>query len=175
MAMALRELIGREARWTQPSAMAASYVLDVGGSAAATLTFRSSFGSLATGESADGCWTFKRVGFFATRVTIRACGDDQEIAVFHNATWKGGGTLEVPGGKAYRANVNFWQTRFEIATDTDVPLVSFTRIGGAFHLGSDVQIHAAAGDLRELPWMVMLGWYLTVMAHRDSSTAAVVG
>jgi hypothetical protein len=175
MAMTLRELIGRESRWTQPSAMDASYTLEAGDAVAATLTFRSSFGSLATGESADGCWTFKRVGFFATRVTIRACGGDSEIAVFHNATWKGGGTLDLSGGRVYRANVNFWQTRFEVTTDTDVPLVSFTHIRGAFHLASDVHIHDAARDVAELPWIVMLGWYLTVMAHRDSASAAVVG
>jgi len=25
--------------------------------------------------------------------------------------------------------------------------------------------------MRELPWLVILGWYLTVMMHRDSAVA----
>jgi hypothetical protein len=77
----LAELMGRELKWTQPGAFKMNYELLAGDELAATLRFRSSFGSLATAESADGCWTFKRAGFFQTRVTIRVCGEEADIAV----------------------------------------------------------------------------------------------
>ena len=75
----------------------------------ATLRFRSSFGTFATAESADGCWTFKRIGFWKTKATIRACGSETEIAFFKNNTWSGGGTLELSDGRKFQATTNLWQ------------------------------------------------------------------
>ena len=83
-----------------------------GGEPAATLRFRSSFGSFATAEGADICWTFKRIGFFQTQVTIRACGSDDDIAHFKNNTWTSGGTLDLADGRTFQATTNFWQTKF---------------------------------------------------------------
>ena len=89
--------------------------------------------------------------------------------MFRNSTWAGGGTLEQPNQRTYRANSNFWQTRYEIFDNSDSPLVTFSRVRGVLHLASDVTIHDAARSLPELPWMVMLGWYLTVMQHGDTA------
>ena len=105
-------VIGRELEWVQPSAWKMEYELRAGDELIATLRFRSSFGSFGTGESADGCWTFKRVGFWQTRVTIRGCGSDMDIAMFKNNTWSGGGTLELPDGRKVLATTNLWQTNF---------------------------------------------------------------
>ncbi len=110
----IAELIGRELEWVQPSAWKMQYELRAGEEIVATLRFRSSFGSFATAESADGCWTFKRVGFWQTRVTIRGCGSDMDIAMFKNNTWSGGGTLELPDGRKVLATTNLWQTKFEL-------------------------------------------------------------
>ena len=63
-------------KWEQPSVLKMEYELHAEGELLATLEFRSSFGSLATAMCADGCWTFKRVGFFQTKVSIRPCGSD---------------------------------------------------------------------------------------------------
>lgn len=54
----MADLAGRELRWVKSD----GYELRDGDTVAATLRFRSMWGSLATAESADGCWTFKRVG-----------------------------------------------------------------------------------------------------------------
>jgi len=162
--------VGRALNWVRPSLMAADYELQEGDVRIATLRFRSSWGTLATAESADGCWTFKRIGFLQTSVTIRACGADTEIATFKPHSWTGGGTLELPDGREYRANSNFWMTRFGFTTVEGQPLVEFQRIGGVLKLSSTVEIHPAAREAPELPWMVMLGWYLTVLLHRDASS-----
>jgi len=166
---------GVVAAWTHPLGitfgLAQKKPMVKGDDVVATMKFRNMFGTLATGESADGCWTFKRLGFLSTRVTIRACDSADDLAVFKNNTWSGGGTLEIPDGRKYPANSNFWHTRYEIKTDGDSPLVTFHR-AGILHLSSNVDIHDAARSLRELPWLVMLGWYLTVMQHQDSAAAA---
>jgi hypothetical protein len=50
-------------------------------------------------------------------------------------------------------------------------LVSYRKIGGILHLSSLVEIHPRARDIAELPWIVLLGWYLTVMMYMDAAAA----
>lgn len=169
----LADLTNRELTWTQPGAFKMHYELHAGDELAATLRFRSSFGSLATGESADGCWTFKRVGFFQTRATIRVCGEETDIAVFRNNTWSGGGALELPDGRRVLATTNLWQTNLEFKTESEEALLRF-KSAGLIHLSALVEIQREAIGLAELPWMVMLGCYLIVMMNMDAAAAAVV-
>lgn len=162
-------------RWVQPSAFRMNYELRAGDELAAELRFRSAFGSFATGETADGCWTFKRVGFFQTRVTIRECGEETDVATFKNNTWRGGGTLELTGGTKILATTSFWQTKLEFTTESGGVLVRFDT-GGMIHLNATVEIEAAAAELKELPLIILLGWYLVVMMHNDAAaSAAIIG
>jgi hypothetical protein len=167
------EVIGRELKWVQPKALKMEYELRTDDELIATLRFRSSFGSFATAESADGCWTFKRVGFWQTRVTIRGCGSETDIASFKNNTWSGGGTLELPDGRKILAATNFWKTSFEFKTETGETLVRF-KTGGLVHFSAKVDIQPAAAEVPELPWVVMFGWYFAVMMYMDTSTIAAV-
>lgn len=166
----IAQLIGDELKWEQPNAFKMDYELRRGDEVAAVLHFKSSFGTLATGESADGCWTFKRVGFFRTRVTIRVRDSDVDLASFYNNTWSGGGTLEFPDGRKFLATTNFWETQLECKSEAGEPLVRFTR-GGLMRLSATTAIEPQAANVPELPWLVMLGWYLMVMMHMDSAAA----
>ncbi|MHB8932478.1 MAG: hypothetical protein ACYC6H_03300 [Bellilinea sp.] len=162
----------KELIWTQPNAFKEEYELRGDDVLVGTLKFRSAFGSLAIAETADGCWTFKRVGFFSTRVSVRACDSETDIASFKNSTWSGGGTLELPNGRTYRASTNFWQTKLELISEYDQLVLSYSDIGGFFRRTAMVQIEQYAAQIADLPWMVMLSWYLVVMMQRDSAAAA---
>jgi hypothetical protein len=168
----LIEFTGQELKWIQPHTLKMEYELRSGDLAVATLRFRSSFGSFATAASDDGSWTFKRVGFWQTRVTIRSSETETDLAVFRNNTWSGGGTLELPDGRKYPANTNFWATQYQFKTEAGEALISYRKIGGMLHMSSVMEIHPPAKDMPEMPWMVMLGWYLTIMMHMDSAAAA---
>lgn len=170
----LAELVEHELKWIQPHASKMEYELHAGDMAAATLRFRSSFGSFATATASEGIWTFKRVGFAQTKVTIRASEAENDLAVFKNNTWSGGGTLELPDGRKYPANTNFWATQYEFKTEMGDPLISYRKIGGILHMSSATEIHPLAKDIPELPWMVILGWYLTVMMYMDNAVIAAV-
>ncbi|MBI5029186.1 MAG: hypothetical protein HZB51_01565 [Chloroflexi bacterium] len=169
----IAELIGRELKWEQPSTLKMEYELRADEELAATLCFKNSFGSFATAASADGTWTFKRVGFWQTRATIRSIGANIDLAVFKNNTWSGGGTLEFPDGRKYLANTNFWQTHYEFKTEAGESLFAYRNIGGVLHASSHVRIEPCAAAIAELPWVVMLGWYLIVMMQQDAAVAAV--
>jgi hypothetical protein len=168
----IADLAGRELKWEQPSALKNEYELRAGDELAATLRFRGLWGSFATGESADGCWTFKRVGFWETRATIRACGEETNIASFKNNTWSGGGTLELPDGRTFPATTaNMWHTKLEINTESGETLIEY-KSGGFLHLSATVEIQPNAVSMPELPWIVMLGWYLIVMMNTDAAVIA---
>jgi hypothetical protein len=154
--------------WEQPSAWHMEYRLRSGEEETATLKFRSAWGSLATAESGNDCWTFKRVGFLQTRVSIRACGDETDLASFRNNTWSGGGTLEFPDGRAFRATTNLWQTRLEWQSTEAVPLVYF-HTGGVIRRSAQVEVEPHGSTLAELPLLIVLGWYLAVMMYKDAS------
>ena len=165
----IAELAGHDLKWVQPDGFKMEYELLDGDTVAATLRFRSSFGSFATAESADGIWTFKRVGFWQTSATVRASGSDVDLARFKNDTWSGGGTLEISNGRKYLANTNFWSTQYDFKTETGELLISYQKIGGLLHMGSSLKINPSASEVAELPWMVPFGWYLTVMMYMDSA------
>lgn len=167
----IADLADQPLKWEQPSALKMEYELRTeGGEPAATLRFRSSFGSFATAQGADVCWTFKRIGFFRTQVTIRVCGSDDDIANFKNNTWTSGGTLELADGRKFQAATNFWQTKFGFETESGEKLIEFEQ-SGLLRLSVTVEIHPSAVSMAELPLMVTLGCYLIVMMNTDAAVA----
>jgi hypothetical protein len=173
----LGQLVGYSLTWTQPDTFKSEYELQNLGEKVALLRFKSLWGSLATAESASGNWTFKRIGFWEPQVTIRPLGSETNIAVYTNKTWQNGGTLQLQDGRKFLASLNFWATQFEFKTEQDQPFLRYSRIGGMLHLSSQMEILPAAAGLNELPWMAILGWYLTVLSHQETAAAtiAVIG
>lgn len=160
-------------KWVQPKMFDNKYELQANDGLVATLTFRGMGGTYATAESGDGSWTFKRVGFWQNKATVRTRDTESDLAVFRNNTWTGGGMLEFANRIKYKATTNFWMTNFEFQNESGEPLVRF-KYGGIFHLSSEVEILPEARSLSELPVLIMFGWYLAVMLYMDSSSAAAV-
>jgi len=160
-------------RWEQPRVFGRAWELRHGDDTVATLTFRSAFGSFATAASADGSWTFKRVGFWQARATVRAEGGADDLAVFEHHTWSGGGTLTLAGGRPIRVTTNVWQSKIEfLSADDDVLFRYLTE--GFLRQESQLEIMPSLERMPELPWLLLFGWYLVVMMHQDSSSAVVV-
>ena len=170
----IAEVAAQTLKWEQPSALKMRYELRTGDNElAATLHFRSSFGSFATAQSADGCGTFKRIGFFQTKATIRAYASDNDTAIFKFNTWSGGGTLELADGPTFKASTNFWRTQFGFESESGEKLIEFQQ-GGLLHLSVTVDIQRSAIRMAELPLMVTFGCYLVVMMNMDAAVPPVV-
>lgn len=164
---------GPTVHWSQPHAIRAEYELRSRTALLATLRMKSMFGTLATAESADGCWTFKRIGFWQNKANIRACGSDTDLALFTNNTWDGGGTLAFPQGRTFKASTNFWMTKFAFTTDAGEPLIAFD-FGGVFRRSADVHLSELASQIPETPLLVLFGWYLILMLSEDHGAGAAV-
>jgi hypothetical protein len=160
--------------WVQPHVFDRAYDLRSGDETVATLRFRSAFGSLATGTSADGSWTFKRIGFCDTRATVRREDSPDNLAVFEHRTWSAGGTLTMPVRRSIRVTTNFWQSKIEFLTDDDAVLFRYLT-EGFVRQESQLEVMPPLLRMPELPWLILFGWYLVVMMHDDSAaTAAIV-
>lgn len=164
---------GQALQLRRPNILKSEYELRAGDAVVATLRFRSELGTLATAESADGCWTFKRVGAFQTHITVRACDTEVDLAVFNNNTWKNGGTLVLTDGRTYPVSTNFWETELDFKSADDAPVLRFKNQWGLRHQSAEVEILPAGEDLPELPWMILLGWYLAVMSQHDATNTAL--
>jgi hypothetical protein len=84
---------------------------------------------------------------------------------------RGGGTLEIVDGPRLRATSNLWQSKLEFQDESESPLIRFVS-GGVLHLSARVEIESAGRELRALPWLVLFGWYVTILMHRDAAAAA---
>jgi hypothetical protein len=167
------------AEWIQPKTMERRFELRTGNLLYATLQFTKLTGSLATATSSEGVWTFKRVGFFNPRVTIRKEGSETDIALY-TPKWSGAsGNLQLADGPAYQwRHANFWSTRMEWTSPSGTVLVAFhsgienSRITDMFKIQAGVTLSTEARHLQELDLLVLFGWYLMIL-HHDDSTAAV--
>jgi hypothetical protein len=166
----ISDFLDHQLTWVQPRALKREYVLRASDEVIANVRFRSLFGSLATGESADGCWTFKRVG---SKVTVRACRTDVDIAVFKDNGWTHGGTLELPTGGQIRGRANVWGTQYVFKTEAGQVLFRIKKRGVIpwfVRLSATVSIAPAAAGTAELPWVLMLAWYLMVLTLEEDRT-----
>lgn len=166
--------------WVQLKAMERRFELRAGEETLGSLEFQSAFGSLAVADCGTERWTFKRVGFFRPRVTIRREGEQQDLAVYR-PKWSGSeGVLEISSGRTYTwQTANFWATRYVLAGEDGQALVSYqsglddNQIKDLFKSQARVEISPAAARLPELPLLVCAGWYLILLYKEDSAAATV--
>ena len=167
--------------WFQPRTMERSFELRDGERLLGTLHFPRFGGSLATASFTAGEWTFKRVGFFRPRVTVRPSGQEVDLAVYRPKGWGSEGELQFVGGHSYGWKpANFWATRYAFVDDAERAVVTFKpgaeegKWSDLFKYQALVEIDPSVYDREELPILVSLGWYLMILHHDDSAGAAVV-
>jgi hypothetical protein len=167
----IKDYLNSGLKWVEPSMIKKEYELRSGEEAIAFLKFRSSFGTMATGESGDGCWTFKRTGFFKTKITIRKSESETEVGTFINGNWNDGGTLEVTDGRKLFFTTNFWNTKLDLKDENENVLMTY-HTKGLLKTTAELEISKTAERIYGLPWIIMLGWYLIIMMHEESAAAA---
>ena len=179
---AFSSAVGTDLYWIQPKGLDNRWFeLRAGRDVVATLGFETLCGSLAGAQSADGSWTFKRLGFFNPRVTVRRAGEEVNLAIY-TPRWTGReGTLEFPDGRVFGwVQANFWATKYQITDTAGYSLVSFesgaekSRLSDVFKTQARVETGPRGRALPELPLLVLLGWYLIILQKQDAAAVAAV-
>ena len=153
----IAEVAGQELIWVQPMLSRPDYELRAAAIVVASLRGH-------RGESANRSWTFKREGRLRRRVTVHAADSDLTAAVFR---WRRaeGGTMELPEGRIlhFGAAQGTSSLRCDWLEPDGKPLVHFQTRAGFDMSEALVEIEHDAAQLPELPLLVVLGEYLTVL------------
>ncbi len=161
--------------WIQRKALKRHFALCDGEETIGTLEWKSDSGSLVTGSVAEGTWAFKRTGVFKFVVSIREAEQGNEIAIF-KPDWRGQGLLEFPDGPTYKWMQKSWiKNAWDLTTQDDKTLLTVRQMQGLKSiLKEEGEIELAPEILEDpnMPLLVLLGWYLTLLHAYDSATAA---
>ncbi len=166
------EIQAGELEWSQLSSFKHQFSLHQGGRAFATLAWRSEFGTLAVATTALAAWSFKRVGFWSPRVTVRREGATEDLATFRATGWTGcTGELRLESGEVLALQrEGFWSTTWKFCDAAGSALARIGDVSGVFRRRATVTL-SDKNDPRS-PLLSCLLWYLAVMASQDE--AAVV-
>jgi hypothetical protein len=146
------------------------YKLVSGNTTVGSITFKKSSGTLAEAGIGDHCWSFKRVGFFSTKITIRNCGDKNDLAIFINNTWKGGGTLHFKSGITYKADTNFWNSEFSIQSPRGKKIAKIIT-KGIIRSTTSIEISKGGEEDPMIELIVLFACYLLIMIREDEVAA----
>jgi hypothetical protein len=167
--------------WVQPRTMSRYYTLHSAEHEYASLDFQSAFGSLAIAITAEHTWSFKRMGFFNPRVTVRLPDAENDLAVYQPRWTNSEGTLTLSGGQSFQwSATNFWATRFAFLDSAGEALLWFKdgsqegHISDLFKTQALLEIETRGWQLAELDLLATLGWYLLVLYHEDAAGVAAV-
>ena len=161
---------GMELSWERVKGGHGQYALTSAQDLFATLQRERASGSLFTGAAEAGTWTFKRTGFFHTRMTVRMAGDAQELAEF-SPLWNGSGTLEFKDGRRYNwAPASFWNSEWVLRDAAGADLLRLR--SGLTTTKGMLTIEPAAAKLAELSLLSMFAWYLLLLLSEDAAVAS---
>lgn len=164
----------KELNWSQPKLLKREFELRDGSEVVGRLNWHRPFGSLATGEVAEGSWTFKRAGFLRPRVIVRPVDSDQAVARYE-AGWAGGGRLLYPGGHGYHwRQRSFWKTEWAFEDERGQIVAQFQ--ADQFVLKESVRLTLAdvKSSRPDHALLALLGLYLMILSNDDAVTAVVV-
>jgi hypothetical protein len=144
------------------------YEIHGGGELLATLSFDGAFGGGATGVVAGESWTFKRTGFFTTRVALRKATSEFDDGVFQNRKWSHGGTLTFPDGRTFSATTDRWGRDLQFVAESGETVMSF-RSRGKLTFAVDIEVMQPSADVS---LFLLLGCYIVAMMSEESASTA---
>ena len=166
----IAKFAGKPLAWTRLK-KSQSYELRSGSDLVATLWMGAYENFSATATSADGCWTFMRTenGSRSNRspIEIQDFHARKRIALYLPGilNMDGNGKLMLASGKEFSIASSFFGNRYSFSTAEGKVL--FIHKNSLLRLSATVELQVSAADVTELPWMVLLGWYIRVRQRFD--------
>lgn len=158
-------------KWSRvPRKRPRSYELSQGDKAFAHLTWQKFGGSQAIGESPAGNYSLKRVGFFATRVSIRTTESDLDIGYFFPGML-GGGKIEMRDGRVWKIKaMGLFHPRYDVFDHNDRSVLSLKVKGPA----AEILFVEPYPDEKTAYMLAIVSWYVSILANDDASAVTVM-
>ena len=165
-----QEMLSPGMKWKKLGLFRRIYELRGADQRLGSLEWGSAIGSQARGEILDSTWSFRRTGFLKPIVTARPAGGGA-AAILH-CRWSGGGLLELENGRRYLwKKVSFWGCQWAFLDESGAARVRF-RPEGILNSCCSVDLAADQAQDSDIPLLVLLGWYLKVLAEGDAAIVA---
>lgn len=158
--------------WTQPKSAQRHFELRVGDDLFATLTWERWYSNRAVGRAPGREWTFDRKGFFNQRGLAEEVSTGAQVAVAPY-TWRGPGAINLPDERRYEIRAtNTWRTKWELLDPNEFPVFRFHMRNKLLKHETEVTLLPEAAYARDLPLLVLFGWYLIYLTVQDAAAAA---
>lgn len=174
----LSDASGRQLSWTETNGSGRLFELrSEEQEIFATLCLEKSYGTLATAEMPGESWTFKRVGFFNPKVTIRHSGSQENLAMYEPKFW-GDGMLRFEDGREFMwRSTNFWATQWTFLSTAGLPIFTFEpakekKWKDVFKTQALVEIESEGWREKHLGLLLAFGWYLVIMHEQEAAAGA---
>ncbi len=137
----------------------------------ASMQWRKLSGSLASGKTRDGQWTFKRNGFFRPYLTVRAEGSERDLMTLRKA-----GREEIAVGST--GGIYYWgksgrrKKEYAFFDKKRNLIAAFTFERKMFKRSGGVFLGAAASRCADLGMLILLGWHRLMLAAIDEESSA---
>jgi hypothetical protein len=169
----LSEVNLRGLRWARSGKLESQLISE--GQLVGTLRWASGRSSLATAESADGAWTFKRAGFLRPRITIREPGSDSDLAVMP-MSWIVEGILRFYDGRSFLIRCSsLWRSEVTVFDSRGKNLMALkpdSRAGG--ERGLILIERTALDEIPGLSLLAIFGVYMALLIVREDAYRATM-
>jgi hypothetical protein len=157
--------------WTQTGKLESQLLS--GGAVVGTLRWSKDCGTLATGESTEGSWTFTRVGWLTPKILVSTPGSKMSSATL-TMRWRGGGVIDLQTGQSFNFTPKgFWQSEWSLTDPGQKRLLTIRPNFAWGKVGASVDVEPSAQSVRELPLMAILCWYAILLWHDNDDSAVV--
>lgn len=169
--LTLRDFAGQQLEWKRPRLFTQAYELrSVENDVLATLSYQGNFWRRRVIAEAEGQqWVLKREGFFQNTIAIYPDHGGENVAsplASIKRNWRGRGPIVLADGRTFNWGTGgVWRTTYSVTTAEGMELLQMKR-------GRRLEIDPAAGDLPELPLLVVLSLYLVLVAEEEAASTA---
>ncbi len=170
---ALSQLGNHQLDWIAPEPQGGAFVLRAAGETIGRLQFHAEEGRSATGELDGRRLVFESAGPHHPNVTIRDEASRDIVATF-SPSWTGGGFVSFSTGERYRWNrADLLSGCWCFHREGSKKSVCVSQKAGPLNSGGNVKVCAGAVSHPESPILVLLGWYLRVLAFERLAESVV--
>lgn len=167
---ALSEVATREMNWQFPRSLNAPFELYAAGAQVGSLRFEDLFGARAIGELEGKTWVFDYKCVPHASVSICKAGEETPVAEYVPRL-TGGGIVTFAGGARYCWNrAKIWSSQWCFRREGQAS-ICMSQHAGALTEGGKVSVCEQAAQMPETAVLVLLAWYLRVLAFQNLTEA----
>ncbi|MBI5463758.1 MAG: hypothetical protein HY966_02240 [Ignavibacteriales bacterium] len=161
----MTEVTNKSLIWRQPSFWKRHYELRDGDTLLASLDQPSIWSSEAIGKGFDGGWRFKPLDFWNLDIGVSKERQELPFATLRQRVWKREALLELPKGKRLYLVRTFFEGTYSLLDERGVVLLQLKN-KLALKYEAAVQVFTNQFDCPELPWLLILTWYVALIRRR---------